>query len=62
MIDMTPGSTKLIIGAIAGDMIGSRHDGIKSQPENFPLINGRPDYTCNTVFTVAVMSALLQRH
>jgi ADP-ribosyl-[dinitrogen reductase] hydrolase len=50
---------KLIIGAIAGDMIGSRHNGKTAQSENFNLLTNQPDFTSDTVFTVAVMDALL---
>ncbi len=50
---------KLIIGAVAGDMIGSRHTGNKFEVVDFSLLNKDPDYTADTVLTVATMDALL---
>ncbi len=50
---------KLIIGAVAGDMIGSRHNGKELQTERFNLLDKKPDFTSDSVLTVAVMDALL---
>lgn len=51
---------KLIIGAVAGDMVGSLHKGKKPGPESFDLLNDRPDFTSDTVLNVAVMESLLR--
>lgn len=50
---------KLIIGAIAGDMIGARHEGKKPEPFDFSLISDDLDFTSDSVMTVAVMDSLL---
>lgn len=48
-----------MIGAIAGDIIGSvyEHDGIKTK--DFPLFNPGCEFTDDTVLTVAVANAVL---
>ncbi len=50
---------RLIIGGIAGDMIGNMHSGEKQDPDVFALQVENSDYTCNSVLTVAVMDSLL---
>jgi ADP-ribosyl-[dinitrogen reductase] hydrolase len=50
---------KMIIGAVAGNMIGMCHNAGQSHPANMPLIKENLDYGCDTVLTVAVMDALL---
>ncbi len=49
---------KLIIGAVAGNMIGSRYSGKEYLAEN-SLLNDRLHFTSGSVLTVAVMDALL---
>ena len=48
-----------MIGAIAGDIIGSIHEGAAPQPKDFPLFVPRSRFTDDTVLTVAVASAVL---
>ena len=50
---------KLIIGAVAGDMVGSHHKEQKAGGLNISLTNKKPEFTANTVLTVATMDALL---
>lgn len=47
---------KLIIGAIAGDML---YDGKENAGNEYSLSTGKTDYSCNSVLTVAVMDSLL---
>jgi ADP-ribosyl-[dinitrogen reductase] hydrolase len=49
----------LIIGAVAGNMIGMCHNAGQSHPASVPLIGEKLDYSSDTVLTVAVMDALL---
>ncbi|MFO8003548.1 ADP-ribosylglycohydrolase family protein [Thioalkalivibrio sp.] len=48
-----------MIGAIAGDIIGSIHEGAAPQPKDFPLFVSGSRFTDDTVLTVAVASAVL---
>lgn len=50
---------KLIIGAIAGDIIGSVHKGGNRVPDPRQFFTDKSRFTCNSVLTVAVMDALL---
>jgi ADP-ribosyl-[dinitrogen reductase] hydrolase len=50
---------ELILGAIAGEMIGSLHGGKKDDPAGFPLITGTPVISYGTILTVAAMDSLL---
>lgn len=47
-----------MIGAIAGDVIGSVHEGGLPQPKDFPLFTPASRFTDDTVLTVAVASAI----
>lgn len=47
-----------MIGAIAGDIIGSVHEGGPAQPKNFRLFTSENRFTDDTVLTVAVASAI----
>ena len=48
-----------MIGAIAGDIIGSIHEGTAPKPKDFPLFVRASRFTDDTVLTVAVASAVL---
>ncbi|MCA1790444.1 MAG: ADP-ribosylglycohydrolase family protein, partial [Thioalkalivibrio sp.] len=48
-----------VIGAIAGDIIGSIHEGAAPQLKDFPLFVPGSRFTDDTVLTVAVASAVL---
>ena len=48
-----------MIGAIAGDIIGSIHEGAAPKPKDFPLFVRGSRFTDDTVLTVAVASAML---
>ncbi len=48
------------MGAIAGDVIGSVHEGGAPQEKNFPLFVPRSTFTDDTVLTVAIASAIIQ--
>lgn len=48
-----------MIGAIAGDMIGSPYEGRPIKTKDFPLFSDRAVFTDDTVLTVAVADALL---
>lgn len=48
-----------MIGAIAGDVIGSVYEGAPAQPKNFPLFVPDSSFTDDTVLTAAVASAIL---
>jgi ADP-ribosylglycohydrolase len=48
-----------VIGAIAGDIIGSIHEGTAPKPKDFPLFVRASRFTDDTVLTVAVASAVL---
>lgn len=48
-----------MLGAIAGDVIGSVHEGACTKTKDFPLIAPRSRFTDDTVLTVAVAECLL---
>lgn len=48
-----------MIGALAGDIIGSVHEGAGTKRKDFPLFDARCTFTDDTVLTVAVAHALL---
>jgi ADP-ribosylglycohydrolase len=47
-----------VIGAIAGDIIGSVHEGSIRKSKDFPLFISRSRFTDDTVLTVAVANAI----
>jgi ADP-ribosylglycohydrolase len=47
-----------MLGAIAGDVIGSVHEGSRPKPKDFPLFVTRSHFTDDTVLTVAIASAI----
>jgi ADP-ribosylglycohydrolase len=47
-----------MLGAIAGDVIGSVHEGSRPKPKNFPLFVTRSHFTDDTVLTIAIASAI----
>ncbi len=47
-----------MIGAIAGDVIGSVHEGARPKAKDFPLFDPDSTFTDDTVLTVAVASAI----
>jgi ADP-ribosylglycohydrolase len=49
-----------MIGAIAGDIIGSVHEGAGTKRKDFPLFDPGCTFTDDTVLTVAVAHALLE--
>ncbi|HZD53062.1 MAG TPA: hypothetical protein VE175_08445 [Woeseiaceae bacterium] len=51
-----------MIGAIAGDIIGSRFEGDPSPPEKFELFHPLCRFTDDTVCSVAVAEALMGDH
>lgn len=48
-----------MIGAIAGDVVGSVHEGVGTKTKDFPLFDEYCRFTDDTVLTLAVASALL---
>jgi ADP-ribosylglycohydrolase len=48
-----------VIGAIAGDVIGSVHEGSGMKEVMFPLLTPRSQFTADAVLTVATASAIL---
>jgi len=50
-----------MIGAIAGDIIGSIYEGRPCKQENFPLFTSTSTFTDDTVTTIAITKALLYR-
>jgi len=48
-----------MIGAIAGDIIGSVHEFGRSRSKDFPLFGPESEFTDDTVLTVAVAKAIL---
>src|SRR5688572_5714554 len=48
-----------MLGAIAGDIIGSVHEGSGTKTKNFPLFTEYSRFTDDTVLTVAVAERLL---
>lgn len=47
-----------MLGAIAGDIIGSVHEGSRPKAKDFPLFTPRSRFTDDTVLTVAVANAI----
>jgi ADP-ribosylglycohydrolase len=50
-----------MLGAIAGDVIGSVHEGARTKTKSFPLFTPHSRFTDDTVLTVAVADCLLRR-
>ena len=50
-----------MIGAIAGDIIGSVYEARPIKTKNFPLFGARSTFTDDTVLTVAVAEAILNQ-
>jgi ADP-ribosylglycohydrolase len=50
---------KLMIGAIAGDIIGSVHEGSGTKTKEFPLFDQYAQFTDDTVLTLAVAHKLI---
>src|SRR6516164_2570631 len=48
-----------MLGAIAGDVIGSVHEGAATKIKKFPLLTPESTFTDDTVLTVAVADCLL---
>lgn len=48
-----------MLGAIAGDVIGSIHEGARTKTKEFPLLTPQSRFTDDTVLTVAVADCLL---
>ena len=51
-----------MIGAIAGDIIGSVYERYQIKTKDFPLFHPRCDFTDDTVLTVAIADAILAGH
>ena len=49
-----------MIGAIAGDIIGSIHEGVGTKTKQFPLFGPYNRFTDDTVLTVAVAESILR--
>jgi ADP-ribosylglycohydrolase len=49
-----------MLGAIAGDMVGSRFEGSRRPPKNFRLFSKRSKFTDDTTLTVAVAEAIME--
>src|SRR5262249_59583118 len=47
-----------MLGAIAGDVIGSVHEGARTKTKDFPLFTPGSRFTDDTVLTVAVADCL----
>ena len=52
-------SGRMIIGAVAGDMIGSLYNGKKTDASVTRLLTGKASFTGDSVMTIAVMDSLL---
>ena len=50
-----------MIGAIAGDIIGSIHEGADTKTKQFPLFGPHNWFTDDTVLTIAVADWILRR-
>ena len=48
-----------MIGAIAGDVIGSVYEGARPMPKTFPLLSTGSRFTDDSVLTVAIASPIL---
>jgi ADP-ribosylglycohydrolase len=53
--------TKTIIGAVAGDVIGSYYEGKNFKTAYFPLFTSQSTFTDDTVLTMAVADAILNQ-
>ena len=49
-----------MLGAIAGDIIGSVFEGSGRKETDFPLLSARSTFTDDTVLTIAVAAVLLE--
>jgi ADP-ribosylglycohydrolase len=49
-----------MLGAIAGDVIGSVHEGARTKTKQFPLFVSESTFTDDTVLTIAIADALLR--
>jgi ADP-ribosylglycohydrolase len=49
-----------MLGAIAGDVVGSVHEGARTKTKDFPLFVPESTYTDDTVLTVAIAECLLR--
>jgi ADP-ribosylglycohydrolase len=49
----------MILGAVAGDVIGSIYEGRPHKTTDFPLIDSRARFTDDTVLTIATAAAIL---
>ena len=49
-----------MLGAIAGDVIGSVHEGARTKTKEFPLFVPKSTFTDDTVLTVAVAESLMR--
>ena len=56
MVSLSP----TMLGAIAGDVIGSVYEGVPIKTTEFPLFDRRSTFTDDTVMTVAVAHAILE--
>src|SRR5205085_8921442 len=50
----------VMLGAIAGDVIGSVHEGARTKTKDFPLFTPGSRFTDDTVLTIAVAECLLR--
>ena len=48
-----------MLGAVAGDVIGSVHEGARTKTKHFKLFTPESRFTDDTVLTVAVADCLL---
>ena len=51
-----------MIGAIAGDIVGSVYEHYQIKTKDFPLFHPRCEFTDDTVLTVAIADAILGGH
>lgn len=61
MLGMASENKKSIIGAIIGDIVGSRFELVECKSTEFELFNNRSQFTDDTVMTIAVADWLLGR-
>lgn len=59
MDNISTTSSILLLGALAGDMIGSVHEYSRIKRKNFPLFQSASTYTDDTILTLAVADAIL---
>src|SRR5437867_2534429 len=50
-----------MLGAIAGDIIGSVHEYARTKTSEFPLFTRESQFTDDTVLTLAIASAILRQ-